>query len=261
MGRVPLHRVPRRRRRGAGQPQREATHPVLPRAGGRLAGQPARPVRPRRRDRHRRARRASTSTPSPSASIRPSSRVALLARTTPASFVAFDLLALGDADLRAQPYAERRRRLEEALAQARATGPSHAGHRQVDVARDWFSRFEGAGLDGVVVKAADLTLPAGQAGHDQGQARAHGRLRRRGFPVAQGGRRGRLAAPRTVRRQRRAPPRRGGLRIQRRPPPGVRRHARAVPRRRHSAAIRGYSEGNRAAGCRGARAGGAGART
>ena len=85
------------------------------------------------------------------------SRVELLARTTPASFVAFDLLALGDDDLQGEPYAVRRRTLEQAL--ATSAPPIHLTPvtTQPDVARDWFSRFEGAGLDGVVVKDGELT--------------------------------------------------------------------------------------------------------
>jgi len=84
------------------------------------------------------------------------SRVTLLSQTTPASFVAFDVLALGDADLRTEPYAVRRRILEEALDPAGP--PIHLTPVTTEpaVARDWFSRFEGAGLDGVVVKAGDL---------------------------------------------------------------------------------------------------------
>jgi ATP-dependent DNA ligase len=83
------------------------------------------------------------------------SRVALLARNTPASLVVWDLLALGDEDLRAQPFEERRRRLETALAGARA--PLHLTPATTDraTARDWFDRFEGAGLDGVVAKRAE----------------------------------------------------------------------------------------------------------
>jgi ATP-dependent DNA ligase len=80
------------------------------------------------------------------------SRIELLARTTPASFVAFDLLALDDADLQSEPYADRRRALEGAL---EGSGPPvHLTPvtSSPDTARDWFSRFEGAGLDGVVVK-------------------------------------------------------------------------------------------------------------
>ncbi len=84
------------------------------------------------------------------------SRVELLARTTPASFVAFDLLALGDADLTSEPYSVRRRTLEQALKGARP--PIHVTPvtTRLEVARDWFSRFEGAGLDGVVVKDGEL---------------------------------------------------------------------------------------------------------
>jgi ATP-dependent DNA ligase len=84
------------------------------------------------------------------------SRVELLAGTTPASFVAFDLLALDDRDLRSTPFSERRALLEQALADA--SPPVHLTPATADpaVARDWFSRFEGAGLDGVVAKRADL---------------------------------------------------------------------------------------------------------
>lgn len=80
------------------------------------------------------------------------SRVAMLAETTPASFVAFDLLAVGDRDLRPVPFAERRALLEEAL--AHAAPPVHLTPATTDlaVAADWFERFEGAGLDGVVAK-------------------------------------------------------------------------------------------------------------
>jgi ATP-dependent DNA ligase len=84
------------------------------------------------------------------------SRVNLLAETTPASLIAFDLLALDDRDLRKAPFSERRRLLEEAL--AGASPPIHLtpATSDPDVARDWFSRFEGAGLDGVVAKGVGL---------------------------------------------------------------------------------------------------------
>ncbi len=84
------------------------------------------------------------------------SRVKLLAAQTPASYVAFDLLAL-DADLRATAQEERRRLLEVAL--ATATPPLYLtpATRDRAVAQDWFSRFEGAGLDGVVAKRLDQT--------------------------------------------------------------------------------------------------------
>jgi ATP-dependent DNA ligase len=83
------------------------------------------------------------------------SRIALLAEQTPASFVAFDLLALDDTSYLDHPYAERRAALEEALA---AAGPPvflTPSTDDVELARRWFDAFEGAGLDGIVAKPAD----------------------------------------------------------------------------------------------------------
>jgi ATP-dependent DNA ligase len=84
------------------------------------------------------------------------SRVRMLAETTPASFVAFDVLALGDEDLRGRPLGERRAALEAALAGVEP--PVHLTPATADpaVASDWFARFEGAGLDGVVAKSTTL---------------------------------------------------------------------------------------------------------
>jgi ATP-dependent DNA ligase len=84
------------------------------------------------------------------------SRVDRLAAETPASFVAFDLLAAGDDDLTGEPFVERRRRLAAALADA--SPPIHLTPLTEDreLAADWFARFEGAGLDGVVAKPADV---------------------------------------------------------------------------------------------------------
>jgi len=81
-----------------------------------------------------------------------SSRVNLLARETPASIVFFDLLCEGDEDLRGKAFKERRSRLESMLASA--APPIHLTPATSDVrtATDWFRRFEGAGLDGVVAK-------------------------------------------------------------------------------------------------------------
>ncbi len=84
------------------------------------------------------------------------SRVKMLAGTTPASFVAFDLLALGSTDLRDEPFSVRRTRLEKALAKAKPPIHLTPATTDADVAHDWFSRFEGAGLDGVVAKDGDL---------------------------------------------------------------------------------------------------------
>ncbi len=85
------------------------------------------------------------------------SRVKLLSEQTPVSFVAFDLLALGDEDLTGRPFAERRALLVEALADARP--PVHVTPATGDLAeaRRWFEQFEGAGLDGVVAKPLDGT--------------------------------------------------------------------------------------------------------
>lgn len=83
------------------------------------------------------------------------SRVKMLAEESPASFVAWDLLALGDEDLRAVPQGERRARLVEVL--GNVTPPIHLTPATLDraLAADWFDRFEGAGLDGVVAKRLD----------------------------------------------------------------------------------------------------------
>ena len=80
------------------------------------------------------------------------SRVKLLAGQTPASIVFFDLLAEGDRDLRGEPFEERRRRLEALLASAAPPVHLTPATRDTAVAADWFRRFEGAGLDGVVAK-------------------------------------------------------------------------------------------------------------
>jgi ATP-dependent DNA ligase len=80
------------------------------------------------------------------------SRVRMLAETTPALFIAFDLLALGETDYMRRPFSERRGALEEALAPARP--PIHLTPTTTDpaVAEEWFHQFEGAGLDGVMAK-------------------------------------------------------------------------------------------------------------
>jgi ATP-dependent DNA ligase len=80
------------------------------------------------------------------------SRVRLLASQTPASFVAFDLLALGDEDCTQLPFAQRRAMLETALAKAAPPVYTTPATQDRDTAVRWFSQFEGAGLDGVVAK-------------------------------------------------------------------------------------------------------------
>jgi ATP-dependent DNA ligase len=89
------------------------------------------------------------------------SRVKLLAAESPSSIVLFDLLALGDRDLRGAPLSERRGLLERALV---ATSPRvlvTPATRDRGAAEDWFSRFEGAGLDGVVAKRLDAPYQPG----------------------------------------------------------------------------------------------------
>jgi ATP-dependent DNA ligase len=83
------------------------------------------------------------------------SRVRLLAGQTPASFVAFDLLALGDEDCTQLPFEQRREMLERALAVAKPPVYVTPATRDRDTAVGWFSQFEGAGLDGVVAKPLD----------------------------------------------------------------------------------------------------------
>jgi ATP-dependent DNA ligase len=80
------------------------------------------------------------------------SRVKMLAEESPASFVGWDLLALDDRDLRATPQVERRALLETAF--NGVTAPIHLTPATTDraLAQDWFHRFEGAGLDGVIAK-------------------------------------------------------------------------------------------------------------
>ena len=85
------------------------------------------------------------------------SRAKLLSEQIPASVVFFDLLCDGDRDLCGEPFHRRRAELEALL--ARATPPIHItpSTRQSNVASDWFRRFEGAGLDGVMAKPASGT--------------------------------------------------------------------------------------------------------
>jgi ATP-dependent DNA ligase len=90
------------------------------------------------------------------------SRVAKLAAETPASFVAFDVLAVGDEDLRDTPQEERRRRLEQLLADTKPPIHLTPMTRDLAVASEWLSQFEGAGLDGVMAKPADAAYQPGK---------------------------------------------------------------------------------------------------
>ncbi|MEU8684027.1 ATP-dependent DNA ligase [Streptomyces sp. NPDC048611] len=89
------------------------------------------------------------------------SRVRTLAERTPASLVAFDLLALDAAALLDEPQSARREALVEALRPARAPVYTAPATRDQELALRWFTQFEGAGLDGVVAKPLDLPYRPG----------------------------------------------------------------------------------------------------
>ena len=155
-------------------------------------------------------------------------RIRLLAESTPASFVAFDLLAEGDRSLMEAPYAERRAALEQALREGASADPRHAGHRRPRRGRGLVLPLRGRRARRRGGQGRRAHLSARQAGDGQGQAPAHGRLRGGGLPHAQGRRRRGLAAARPVRRLRDAAPRRRGVGFQRRPPARAGRRARAA---------------------------------
>jgi ATP-dependent DNA ligase len=90
------------------------------------------------------------------------SRVARLAKETPASFVGFDLLAIDGRDLRDRPQGERRTLLEQVLAHVAAPIHLTAVTRDRAVASEWLTRFEGAGLDGVIAKPEHGTYKPGK---------------------------------------------------------------------------------------------------
>lgn len=90
------------------------------------------------------------------------SRVKTLAEAMPSSFVAFDLLAEGEEDLRTRPQQERRARLEDALRTVAGRVHLTPCSRDRAVAAEWFSRFEGAGLDGVMAKHEDMAYEPGK---------------------------------------------------------------------------------------------------
>jgi ATP-dependent DNA ligase len=90
------------------------------------------------------------------------SRVKLLAEQTPASIVFWDVLSLGNDDLRETPFVERRAVLEKVLSKVKPPLHLTPATRDRAVAQDWFQRFEGAGLDGVMAKPA-------QGGYEPGK--------------------------------------------------------------------------------------------
>ncbi len=98
------------------------------------------------------------------------SRIKMLAETVPSSFVAFDLLALGDESFMGAPLHERRARLEAALAGAPGAEPARMHGREItltpqtadpDEAAVWFDAFEAMGLDGVIAKESHIVYSPG----------------------------------------------------------------------------------------------------
>jgi ATP-dependent DNA ligase len=85
------------------------------------------------------------------------SRVKLLSEKIPASVVFFDLLSKDDDDLRSLPFEKRRRQLELMLAKMRPPLHVTPATSDLSIAKDWFKRFEGAGLDGVIAKPTEGT--------------------------------------------------------------------------------------------------------
>ena len=90
------------------------------------------------------------------------SRVAMLAQQMPASIVFWDLLALDDQDLRPAPFELRRQKLEQALGAVQPPVHLTPATRDRALALDWFTRFEGAGLDGVIAKPLDQPYRPGE---------------------------------------------------------------------------------------------------
>ena len=90
------------------------------------------------------------------------SRVRMLSEATPAWYIAFDILAAGDVDLRSKPLGERRKRLEALLKGAASPIIMTPYTRDPKTASRWFEQFEGAGLDGVIAKSWNGTYVPGK---------------------------------------------------------------------------------------------------
>ena len=130
------------------------TDPLLPRTGRRGDRRAARALRDRRRDRHRSEITVWTSRHCSCGCTRPRRGSACSPSRRPPSFIAFDLLALGDDDYTGRPFTERRAALVEARSAGVRAARFHVTPATTDLAtaQRWFDEFEGAGLDGVVAK-------------------------------------------------------------------------------------------------------------
>lgn len=112
------------------------------------------------------------------------SRVRLLAEQTPSSFIAFDLLALGDEDYTGRPFSERRAALTEALSSAGTSIHLTPATTDQALAQRWFEEFEGAGTDGLIAKPLAIAYQPDKRVMFK-IAGANCRLRGRGLPSAQ----------------------------------------------------------------------------
>ena len=188
VGRLPLDHLPRRRRGRDRQPQRAADDAVLPRGRRGGEGQLPRARGDRRRDRGARPRAqlpGVRGAPAAHPPRREPGEAAGRWRPPPASSRSTCWRWATRTSPR-RPFRERRARAGGGAGQGGPAGAPHADHRRPRPSREeWFDQFEGAGLDGLIAKDPERHLPARQARDDQGQARAHGRLRGRGLPGAQ----------------------------------------------------------------------------
>ena len=248
------------------EPRLPAARPLLPGAAGPSSGEPARARGGGRRDRDRGPRGLDFD--ALQLRLHPAaSRVAKLAAETPASFVAFDLLAEGDRRTCApRPQAERRERLEQALAGRLRLRPPHALHAPAGAGPGVVPPLRGRGPRRRDRQARGRDLPAGQARDGQGQAHAHRRLRGGRLPLAQARARraGGIAAARALRREGHAPPRRRDVVVHDGRAPAARRRSWSRCARTRWRSIPGASGPRRwtaRSGCRAARAAGARART
>ena len=217
VGRLPLHRLPRRRRRRARQPQREAVDALFPRTGRVPPPGAAGPLRARRRDRHRRprrprVRRAVPAHPSGREAHPPTGRVdaRLLRRLRP--------LGRGRPLVARGAVRQAPRRAGEAAEEGPPAGPPHPGDRRPRRGGGLVLPLRGGRARRRGGQGRRTHLPARQARHGQGQAPAHRRLRGGGLPHPQGRRGGGLAPARPLRPLRDAAPRRRGVGVQRGPP-------------------------------------------
>ncbi len=187
------------------------------------------------------------------------SRVRLLAEQTPASFVAFDLLAVGDEDLRPAPQGERRQRLEAVLAGARPPVHLTPVTTDRDVAAEWFAAFEGAGLDGVVAKPVGLPYRENERVMFKVKHERTADCVVAGFRWHKSATGHRFDAARSLRRRRRSASHRRHVRLSHGPAQDAGRRARPLPGQRPGRpplGAPGPKRATRAPGCPEARAGG-----